>query len=76
VTDTDLPVQQSEWMQATVDELVAALDAGTDRDSLLALVQQCRLDLAGVAPTALPELVYRLARQRLDRAPTVGPAGT
>jgi hypothetical protein len=30
------------------------------------IVQQCRADLAGTPETALPELLERLARQRLN----------
>jgi len=36
---------------------------------IAAVVRQCRDDLAGSPPGALPELVQRLARQRLSDLP-------
>ncbi len=36
---------------------------------IAAIVRQCRDDLAGSPPGALPELVQRLARQRLSDLP-------
>ena len=41
---------------------------------IAAVVRQCRDDLAGSPPGALPELVERLARQRLsDLPPSTNP---
>lgn len=38
------------------------------------IIRDCRTQLAGVTPAALPELLERLARQRLsDLAPTTTP---
>jgi hypothetical protein len=38
--------------------------------SIAAVVLDCRAELAGVAAAALPELLERLARQRLHEHPT------
>jgi hypothetical protein len=51
-------------MVEIVDRLAAESDALPLGD-LMELVVACRRDLSGVPRTALPELVERLARQRL-----------
>jgi hypothetical protein len=61
--------QSDDWSQATVEDLLADLaDAGVPlaHGDVLDVVQGCRRDLAGVQSAALPELTYRLARQRLE----------
>jgi hypothetical protein len=47
------------------DRLYADYQPGVTHAEIDRVVYQCRIDLAGTPPTALPELLERLARQRL-----------
>jgi hypothetical protein len=47
------------------DRLYADYQAGFSHADIDQVVQQCRADLAGTPAAALPELLERLARQRL-----------
>jgi hypothetical protein len=47
------------------DRLYAEHQPGVTHADIAHIVQQCRRDLAGTPETALPELLERLARQRL-----------
>ena len=49
----------------TILERLVALVPGIPRREVAGLVRQCRADLAGSPAGAMPELVERLARQRL-----------
>ena len=57
------PLSDARWAERTVTRLVAELN--TDVGSVRATVRGCRRDLGGVPSGALPELVERLARQRI-----------
>jgi hypothetical protein len=50
---------------AVVDSLARDSGATVSRAELATLVRRCRADLAGSPPGAMPELLERLARQRL-----------
>jgi len=50
---------------AVVDSLARDAGPGITRAELATLVRRCRADLAGSPPGAMPELLERLARQRL-----------
>ena len=56
-------LSDARWAERTVTRLVAELN--TDVGSVRATVRGCRRDLGGVPSGALPELVERLARQRI-----------
>jgi hypothetical protein len=47
------------------DRLYTEHQPGLTHADIERIVQQCRTDLAGTPETALPELLERLARQRL-----------
>lgn len=72
------PLQLDLTADASVESAVARLSTefGCRRRSTIEpLVTACRRDLAGAPPGALPELVERLARQRLlGRPPDVDAA--
>ncbi|HET6877503.1 MAG TPA: hypothetical protein VFH38_08245 [Jatrophihabitans sp.] len=50
---------------AVVDSLARDAGPAVSRAELETLVRRCRADLAGSPPGAMPELLERLARQRL-----------
>ena len=52
-------------LTALTDRLYADYQPGITHADIERIVQQCRTDLAGTPETALPELLERLARQRL-----------
>jgi len=64
------PAVRGDLGLATDLAVVASLarDAGStvSRAELATLVRRCRADLAGSPPGAMPELLERLARQRLS----------
>jgi len=49
----------------TVERLVAEFGDGVDRAVVSAAVRRCRVELAGISTGALPDLLERLARERL-----------
>jgi hypothetical protein len=57
------PLPDTRWAERTVSRLVSELNS--DVESVRATVRGCRRDLGGVPSGALPELVERLARQRI-----------
>jgi hypothetical protein len=58
-----LPSSDARWVALTVTRLLTEFDG--DVEAVRATVHGCRRDLAGVPKGALPELVERLARQRM-----------
>jgi hypothetical protein len=61
------PVHDASVDQA-VSRLVAEFGQQLDRQVVVGVVRSCRADLSGTPADALPELVERLARYRLDPA--------
>jgi hypothetical protein len=57
------PSSDARWAELTVTRLVAELHR--DVDVVRATVRGCRRELGGAPSGALPELVERLARQRI-----------
>jgi len=58
------------------ERLLAEVGSERDRASIAAVVSDCRADLVNVPPGALPELLERLARQRLQEHPPPGDRAT
>ena len=56
---------RDEWMDATVRRLSDEFRDQLEQWYVRRTVQQARADLSGVPADAIPELVERLARQRL-----------
>lgn len=61
---------------AVVDSLARDVGPGISRAELATLVRRCRADLAGSPPGAMPELLERLARQRLSARREAARTGT
>jgi hypothetical protein len=55
-------------VDAAVDRLALEFRDRLGPQYIRRIVQLCRNDLSGVPPTAIPELVERLARHRLTHA--------
>jgi mono/diheme cytochrome c family protein len=53
------------WMVEAVQRLAREFGGALDRADIAQVVSWCRADLQGPHPAAMPELVERLARQRL-----------
>ncbi len=53
-----------------VERLFREFEHRHARTDILAVIRAAQTDLAGSPPAALPELVERLARQRLSAAPS------
>lgn len=65
------PLQiEDSWFIDGVERLFADFEAHHSLEAILAVARQCRAELDGSGPptAALPELVERLARQRLAPA--------
>jgi len=54
-----------EPLATLTDRLYADYQPGLTHADIDQVIQQCRADLAGTPPAMLPELLERLARQRL-----------
>jgi len=57
------------WFPTIVESLFRDFEARHPLTKILAVAQQCREDLRGSPPAALPELIERLARERLRQLP-------
>jgi hypothetical protein len=68
---TSSPPSEARWVELTVARIAAEFDR--DSAGVRAMVRGCRRDLVGAPVGALPELVERLARQRIMDAQT-GPS--
>jgi hypothetical protein len=64
--ETSMPVPTGTLADVT-ERLFAEFEPRVSLTTIIATVHDCRRDLAGAPPPALPELVERLARQRLTK---------
>jgi hypothetical protein len=65
---TSSPPSEARWVELTVARIAAEFDR--DSAGVRAMVRGCHRDLVGAPAGALPELVERLARQRIMDALT------
>jgi len=67
----ELPSWDEAWFADTVERLFLDFEHDRPLGSILDVVRQCRAELngSGLPASALPEMVERLARQRLLSPP-------
>ena len=74
--DSALKDRACEHYADIVERLLFEFEASLSLGDITGVVQQCRQDLAGSPPAAMPELLERLARCRLStRVDDSGAAG-